>query len=304
MPVISIAIQKGGSGKTTTALNLGAALSRQGKKVLLIDADPQANLSQSLGIEDEPRFNLYSELKKEILQEGGRLSDAVVHTAAGIDVVPASIDLAIVELEMAGLMGREYLMNDLLKPLTENYDYIFIDCPHAISLLTVNALVASDYVMLPLPGEFLPLKGVYGFMRQFDVIRKKLNTRLQLLGMVMTRYDERKQMNVGVRRQLEEKFDGKVFRTVIRTNIQLAKAQEAGKDIFSFDRSSNGAKDYRQLAEELMQKAGDRMADGGIVGAMRADGGPAGIGRADRGLADNVRSDGGLVAIEEPMEVF
>lgn len=255
MSIISIAIQKGGSGKTTTALNLGAALSRQGKKVLLVDADPQANLSQSLGIEDEPRFNLYSELKKEILQEGGRLSDAIVSTASGIDVIPASIDLAIVELEMAGIMGREYLINDLLKPLTDRYDYIFIDCPHSISLLTVNALVASDYVMLPLPGEFLPLKGVYGFMRQFDAIRKKLNPRLELLGMVMTKYDERKQMNVGVRRQLEEKFDGKVFQTVIRTNIQLAKAQEAGKDIFSFDRSSNGAKDYRQLAGELMTRS-------------------------------------------------
>ncbi|HWB93570.1 MAG TPA: ParA family protein [Puia sp.] len=255
MPVISIAIQKGGSGKTTTALNLGAALSQQGKKVLLIDADPQANLSQSLGIEDEPRYNLYSELKKEILQEGGRLLDAAVATPARVDVVPASIDLAIVELEMAGLMGREYLMKDLVDPLTDRYDYIFIDCPHSISLLTVNALVASDYVLLPLPGEFLPLKGVYGFMRQFDIIRKKLNPRLELMGMVMTKYDERKQMNVGVKRQLEAKFDGKVFQTVIRTNIQLAKAQEAGRDIFSYDRSSNGAKDYRQLAIELMNRA-------------------------------------------------
>src|ERR1700733_7902279 len=255
MPVISIAIQKGGSGKTTTALNLGAALSQQGKRVLLIDSDPQANLSQSLGIEDEPRFNLYSELKKEILHEGGRLSDAIVSTSAGIDVIPASIDLAIVELEMAGLMGREYLISDLLKPLVDSYDYIFIDCPHSISLLTVNALVASDYVMLPLPGEFLPLKGVYGFMRQFDLIRKKLNPRLELMGMVMTKYDERKQMNVGVRKQLEEKFKDKVFTTVIRTNIQLAKAQEAGKDIFRYDRSSNGAKDYKQLAAELMKRA-------------------------------------------------
>lgn len=259
MPVISIAIQKGGSGKTTTALNLGAALSLQGKKVLLIDSDPQANLSQSLGIEEEPRYNLYSELKKEILQEGGRLLDAVVTTAAGVDVVPASIDLAIVELEMAGLMGREYLMSELLNPLQDLYDYIFIDCPHSISLLTVNALVASDFVMLPLPGEFLPLKGVYGFMRQFDMIRKKLNPRLELMGMVMTRYDDRKSMNVGVRRQLEDKFEGKVFETVIRTNIQLAKAQEAGKDIFSFDRNSNGAKDYRRLADELVDRTSEQV---------------------------------------------
>jgi len=255
MPVISIAIQKGGSGKTTTALNLGAALCREGKKVLLIDADPQANLSQSLGIEDEPTYNLYSELKKEIMQELGDLSKAIVRTPQGMDVIPASIDLAIVELEMAGLMGREYLLTELLNPIVDDYDYVFIDCPHAISLLTVNALVASDAVMLPLPGEFLPLKGVYGFMRQFDIIRKKLNTRLELMGMVMTKYDERKSMNLGVKRQLEEKFNGKVFQTVIRTNIQLAKAQEAGKDIFSFDRTANGAKDYQQLANELIQRS-------------------------------------------------
>ena len=230
-------------------------MTREGKKVLLIDADPQANLSQSLGIEDEPTYNLYSELKKEIMQELGDLSKAIVRTPQGMDIIPASIDLAIVELEMAGLMGREYLLTELLNPIVDDYDYVFIDCPHAISLLTVNALVASDAVMLPLPGEFLPLKGVYGFMRQFDIIRKKLNTRLELMGMVMTKYDERKSMNLGVKRTLEEKFNGKVFQTVIRTNIQLAKAQEAGKDIFSFDRTANGAKDYQSLANELIQRS-------------------------------------------------
>jgi chromosome partitioning protein len=254
MPILSIAIQKGGSGKTTTAINLGAALCRAGKRVLLVDADPQANLSQSLGVPDEPLFNLYTELKKEIVGDGGDLSRTIVSTPQGMDVVPASIDLAVVELELVSVYSREQLLNSLLQPLAPAYDYVLIDCPHAIGMLTVNALVASQYVLIPLPGEFLPLKGAYSFMRQFDIIRKKLNAKLELLGLVLTRYDERKLMNVNVKRQLEEKFPGKVFQTVVRSNIQLAKAQEAGKDIFSFDKSSNGAKDYGDLAKELMKK--------------------------------------------------
>lgn len=254
MSIISIAIQKGGSGKTTTAVNLGAALCQAGKKVLLVDADAQANLSQALGVEEEPVFNLYTELKKEIMGEGGHLARTIVRTRQGMDVVPASIDLAMVEMEMAGSMSREHILAELLKPIAGNYDYVFLDCPHSISLLTINALVASDLVLIPLPGEFLPLKGVYGFMRQFEIIRKKLNPRLELLGLLMTKYDERKQMNVGVKKQLEQKFGNKVFKTVIRTNIQLSKAQEAGKDIFSFDKSANGARDYRELAEEIMKK--------------------------------------------------
>jgi chromosome partitioning protein len=254
MPILSIAIQKGGSGKTTTAINLGAALCRAGKKVLLVDADPQANLSQSLGIPDEPSFNLYTELKKEINGDGGDLGKTIVATPQGMDVIPASIDLAVVELELVSAYSREQLLNSLLQPLAPAYDFVLIDCPHAIGMLTVNALVASQYVLIPLPGEFLPLKGVYSFMRQFDMIRKKLNPKLELLGLILTRYDERKLMNVGVKKQLEEKFPGKVFQTVIRTNMQLAKAQQAGRDIFSFDKSSNGAKDYKNLAEELMKK--------------------------------------------------
>jgi chromosome partitioning protein len=254
MPILSIAIQKGGSGKTTTAINLGAALCRAGKKVLLVDADPQANLSQSLGIPDEPSLNLYTELKKEINGDGGDLGSTVVTTPQGIDVVPASIDLAVIELELVSAYSREQLLNSLLQPLAPAYDFILIDCPHAIGMLTVNALVASRYVLIPLPGEFLPLKGVYSFMRQFDMIRRKLNPRLELLGIVLTRYDERKLMNVGVRRQLEEKFPGKVFSTAVRTNMQLSKAQEAGKDIFTYDKSSNGAKDYANLADELIKK--------------------------------------------------
>ena len=254
MPIISIAIQKGGSGKTTSTINLAAALQRQGKTLLLIDADPQANLSQSLGIEDEPQHNLYTELKKEMSGEPSDIRKAIVEITPGFSVIPASIELAGAEIELVSVYSREQILRSLLEPIIGEYDFIFIDCPHAIGMLTINALVASDYVLMPLQGEFLPLKGVHSFMRHFDIIRKKLNRNLELLGFVLIKYDERKLMNTRVKESLEKMFDNKVFKTVIRTNMQLAKAQEAGTDIFNFDKRSNGAIDYGNLAEEFLNR--------------------------------------------------
>lgn len=254
MPVISVAIQKGGSGKTTTCINLAAALQRAGKNVLLVDADPQANLSQSLGIADEPEHNLYAELKKEMSGEGSDVRQAIHKTAGGLSVLPASLELAGAELELVSVYGREQVFSWLLQPVENEYDFIFIDCPHAIGMLTVNALTASDYVLLPLQGEFLPLKGVYSFMHHFDTIKKKLNKKLSLLGIVLTKFDDRKTMNHQVREKLQQDYGDKVFNTVIRTNIQLAKAQESGKDIFSFDKNAHGAHDYQQLADEMLGK--------------------------------------------------
>jgi chromosome partitioning protein len=254
MPIISIAIQKGGSGKTTTAINLAAALQKLGKKVLLIDADPQANLSQSLGIVEEPEQNLFTELKKEITGESSNLQQVIVETKSGLSLVPSSIELAGAELELVSVYGREQVFSWMLEPLKDNYDFIFIDCPPAIGMLTVNALTASDYVLLPLQAEFLPLKGLRSFMVHFKVIKSKLNKKIDILGFLLTRYDERKNMNRQVLHTLEEEFGEKVFHTHIRSNIQLAKAQEAGKDIFSFDKHSHGAEDYMKMANEFLQK--------------------------------------------------
>jgi chromosome partitioning protein len=254
MPIISIAIQKGGSGKTTTTINLGAALQRSGKKVLLIDADPQANLSQSLGMPDEPEFNLYSEIKKEITGQGSDIKKAIVEIRPGFSIVPASIELADAEMELVSVYSREQVLSWILKPIEKDYDFIFIDCPHSIGMLTVNALVACSLVLIPLQAEFLPLKGVQSFMRLFRSIKKRLNPKISLLGVILTKFDERKKMNQNVQEQLEKEFGSMVFQTHIRTCIALAKAQEAGVDVFSFDKNSHAAKDYHELAEELINK--------------------------------------------------
>jgi chromosome partitioning protein len=254
MPIISVAIQKGGSGKTTTAINLGAALHLSGKKILLVDADPQANLSQSLGMKDEPEHNLYSELKKEITGQGSDIKNAIIELKPGFSILPASIELADAELELVSVYSREQVLSWILKPVIKDFDFIFIDCPHSIGMLTVNALVACDHILIPLQAEFLPLKGVHSFMRQFHSIKKRLNPGINLLGFVLTKYDDRKKMNHQVLEQLETEFEQKVFQTRIRTSISLAKAQQAGVDIFSFEKKSNGAADYAQLGEEFLKK--------------------------------------------------
>ncbi len=254
MPVISVAIQKGGSGKTTTVINLGAALQRSGKNVLLVDADPQANLSQSLGMKDEPEANLYTEIKKEITGEGSDVKKAIIEIRPGFSVIPASIELADAEMELVSVYSREQVLTWILQPVINEYDFIFIDCPHSIGMLTVNALVLCDHVIIPLQAEFLPLKGVHSFMRQFNSIKKRLNPKINLLGFILTKFDDRKTMNRQVQQQLETEFEKDVFTTHIRSNIQLAKAQEAGTDIFNFDKHSHGAEDYDELAKEFLKK--------------------------------------------------
>jgi len=253
MPVISIAIQKGGCGKTTTAINLAAALREQGKKILLVDADPQASLSEALRIPTTAGFNLYTELSKEIKGEESDLGKAVIQTNSGLSVIGASKELALSELELVTAYGREQMLGWMLEKFIGEYDFTFIDCPPSVGMLTVNALVASDYILMPLHPEFLPLKGAGSFMHHFKNLRK-LNKRLQILGFVLTRYDERKVMNREVYHQLEKEFGGMVFTSRIRNSIKLAKAQEAGTDIFNYDRHSHGAEDYQALANEFLQK--------------------------------------------------
>lgn len=253
MHIISVAIQKGGSGKTTTALNLAAALRDQGKTCLLVDLDPQANLSQSLGVHDEAEPNIYHLLKQEAFGKPIRVEEAILEKS-GLDLIPSSLELASAELELVSVYGREKIMSQMLQRLEKQYDYILIDCPPSIGILTVNALVASNYILLPLNAEFLSFKGAKSFLRHLELV-KRLNNEIAVLGFVLTKFDTRKTMNREVREQLRDAFGpDKVFQTYIRPNIALAKAQEQGIDIFSFNKNANGAQDYRQLATEFLAK--------------------------------------------------
>ena len=253
MPTISITIQKGGSGKTTTAINLAAALQQLGKSVLTIDLDPQANLSQALGVPEEVEPNIHTAFQQ--VSSGEKVDiKAMIMERSGLEIIPASIDLAGAELELVSVYGREQLLQNMLKPLTKKYDFILIDCPPAIGMLTVNALVASDYILMPLQAEFLPLKGVRSFMKHYATIKNTVNKKLEILGILLTRYDSRKVMNREVLEDLTSDYGELVLKSYIRTNITLAKSQKAGKDIFSFDRASNGAVDYLELGDEILRK--------------------------------------------------
>jgi chromosome partitioning protein len=255
MPVISVANQKGGVGKTTTIVNLAAALQRIDNNILLIDADPQCNLTQSLGVYEEQEINLYTEFKKEITGKKSDLQSTVITTQCGLKLIPSSLELAMTELELVGKFNREQtLRNKMLKPILPDYDFILIDCPPSFGLLTVNALVASDYVVIPLCAEYLPLKGVHSFFKLIEMMRDIPHLNLAIAGFVLTKFSDRKRLNREIKEILELEFDAKVFSSFIRTDINLALAQKKGVDIFSFAPGSHGANDYEALAYELMDR--------------------------------------------------
>ncbi|MCB0573401.1 MAG: ParA family protein [Saprospiraceae bacterium] len=252
MAVISVAIQKGGSGKTTTALNLAAAFRELGRKVLLVDLDPQSNLTQAMGFMEELEPSIYQLLKAESAGMETDLSQTILQ-ANGMDILPASLELSAAELELVSVYGRENLLNTILEPVLNNYEYIIIDCPPSIGMLTVNALVASDYILMPMQAEFLPMKGLRSFMRAMQGV-KKLNRGIEILGILLTRFDSRVGMSHDISEKLEHEFGEKVFKVKIKTNNALAKAQQKGVDIFKFDEHSNGALNYMSLAFEVERR--------------------------------------------------
>ena len=245
--VISLLNHKGGVGKTTSAINIGAGLVELGQKVLLLDLDPQANLTISLGIQRQA-VTVYEALRGESELEPFSYKP-------DLDVVTSSLDLSGAEMELVNEPGREFLLRGLFEPLQDEYDYIIIDCPPSLGLLTLNALTSSNAVYIPLQTEFLALQGVAKIKQVIDKVRFRLNKKLHVGGVIATMYDGRKVLNRDVVATIQKYFGDRVFETMIRNNVALAEAPAQRLDIFSYQPKSNGAQDYLALCREILERS-------------------------------------------------
>ncbi len=248
--IIAIANQKGGVAKTTTAVNLAACIAAIGKKVLLIDIDPQGNASSGLGVD---KANL-SYCIYDVLINGLPI-ESVIHRGEieGLDVVPASIQLAGAEIELVTAISREVKLKKAVQGIKEKYDYIFIDCPPSLGLLTINSLTASDSIIIPIQCEYYALEGLGQLMNTIELIRKHLNPDMQIEGVLLTMFDARTNLAIQVVEEVKAYFKDKVYRTIIPRNIRLSEAPSHGKPIILYDPKSRGAEVYQELAKEVTE---------------------------------------------------
>ena len=244
--VITIANHKGGVGKTTSTASIGDALAILGKRVLLIDLDAQQNLTFTLTQNEDPESSVYDTLVKDA-------SLPIVHVRENLDLVPASLELARAEIDMSTKIAREGILKSALEDYTDKYDYIIIDCPPSLGIVTTNALVASDKLYIPLIAEALPMKGLAMLDDVVTEVRKRVNPHLELGAVFFTRFNNRN-LNKEVIKMIESRYGDKVFKTRIRENISLAEMPLSGQSIFEYDPRSNGASDYKALVEEIIAR--------------------------------------------------
>ncbi len=252
MRILAITNQKGGVGKTTSAVNLSAALAKLGKRVLLIDLDPQGNATTGCGIvKTDALPTVY-----QLLIGDTTLGGAIVKTEFGFDILPANRELAGAEIELIELDGREQRLKDALVTVTDQYDYVLIDCPPALNMLTVNALVASQSVMIPMQCEYYALEGLSDLVETLRKVRGNLNPNLEIEGLLRTMYNAQNTLTQQVSDELMNHFGDKVYETIIPRNVRLAEAPSHGKPATAYDASSKGAQAYVALAEELLARHG------------------------------------------------
>ena len=250
LKIIAVTNQKGGCGKTTTAINLSACIAEKGHKVLLVDFDPQSHASIGMGLDV---YQLKKSMYDVITNTDIRLAEVVQPTTvANLAMAPANIMLSGAELDLINVIGRESVLKDRLDETHGIYDYVFIDCPPSLGLLTVNALTSSQEVLIPVQTHYYPLEGVKQLLNTVNLVKRRLNHRLEILGFLPTLYDMRTNISKDVLKGIREHFGDKVFNTVINTNVKLTEAPSSGKPITHYAPESRGAQDYNQLAEEVL----------------------------------------------------
>ncbi len=247
--VISVANQKGGVGKTTTTVNLGTILAKKGKKVLLIDADPQGNATSGLGVEKEVEASTY-----DILVNDTTLEEALEKTIIkNLKICPANMNLAGAEVELVSMMSREQRLKEKIEPIKEQFDYILIDCPPSLGLITLNAFTASDSVLIPVQCEYFALEGLGQLLNTINLVKKHLNKNIQVEGALLTMYDIRTNLSNQVVKEVKKYFDNKVYKTVIPRNVRVSEAPSYGMPITEYDPRSKGAKSYTKFAKEFLK---------------------------------------------------
>lgn len=251
--IISVSNQKGGVGKTTTAVNLSASIAASGKRCLLIDCDPQGNATTGLGVD---KANLTTGLYEFILGSSPEETAVLTTATAGLSLMGATRSLIGAEVEMHDEEDREYLLKKRIAPIKNDFDYIILDCPPSLGFLTINAITASDYVLIPLQCEYYALEGMTQLLNTLKAVKKRLNTTLKIIGILLTMYDSRNNLSSQIEEEVRGHFKGTVFKTIIPRNVRLSEAPSHGKPIMLYDAKSTGTQSYFKLAEEVIARGG------------------------------------------------